>query len=161
MTAILEHMNADSAILRMIDGARMLMRAAQGLAGVLLSMAALVLWLAPGAGWESDVMLFKLMLSVVAVIAGLVLMQASARPRAPQLEVDTIRREVRLVRTGRSGRHAVLRRCAFDALSRVEHEGHMLRLWDGDDDLMAEVVLTDRSALQSLVAGLRDAGKLA
>ena len=139
----------------------MMVRGAQRLLGVSLTIAALGLWLAPGASWESDVMLFKLILSVSAVIAGLALVSASGAPRAPEIIIDSIRREIRLVRCERGKGAVVLQSCAFSDLHHVEQDGCRLRLWEKSGDLLAEVVLTDRTALTSLVAGLRDAGKLA
>ncbi|MGC1495107.1 MAG: hypothetical protein WA790_04810 [Sulfitobacter sp.] len=165
MTATAEFMNVDAAApalqpVRIVGGGRMLVRAAQRLMGVALIIAALGLWLAPGASWESDVMLFKLILSITAGLAGLGLMQSSATPQAPEVEIDTIRREVRLVRRAKDGHSDVLQRCAFAELGRVEREGAHVRLWDSSNTFLAEVSLSDRSAMSSLVSGLRDAGKL-
>lgn len=146
---------------RMADGGRMIARGAQRLVGVSLTLAALGLWLAPGSSWESDVMLFKLILSLTAIIAGLGLISQGASPRAPEVEVDTIRREVRLVRRQRGMEDQVLQSSSFADLAHAEHEGTNVRLWDPAGRFLAEVSLTDRNALTSLVAGLRDAGKLA
>ncbi|WP_281992282.1 hypothetical protein [Sulfitobacter geojensis] len=164
MTASAEFMNTrPDAIepVRMAGGGRMIVRGAQRLLGVSMTLAALGLWLAPGASWESDVMLFKLILSLTAVIAGLGLMGASTAPRAPEIQIDTIRREVRLVRRQRGGADQVLQSCGFAKLSRAEQDGNSVFLWDQAGLFLAEVSLTDRKALSSLVAGLRDVGKLA
>ena len=53
-----------------------------------------------------------------------------------------------------------LRRCRFDDLGKVEKKGAHLRLWDECNALLAEVTLSDHKMMRSLVAGLRDAGKL-
>ncbi|MEM6303837.1 MAG: hypothetical protein AAF744_03905 [Pseudomonadota bacterium] len=145
---------------RIADGGRMLVRGAQRLIGASLALAAIFIWVAPGASWESDVMLFKLVLSITALLAGLGLMQSSAAPATPEIEIDVIRREVRLLRSAPDGSAAVLERAAFAELSRAERCGQHLRLWGPSGDLMAEVTLSDRRALSSLVACLRDAGKL-
>lgn len=146
---------------RVADGARMIVRGIQRLLGVSLTLAALAIWLMPGASWESDLMLFKLILSLTAVIAGLGLVGASAAPKAPEIEIDTIRREVRVVRRLRGAPADVLQTCSFGDLSRAEHVGNIVRLWDAAGTLLAEASLTDRETLSSLLAGLRDAGKLA
>ncbi|MCX7560093.1 hypothetical protein OS190_10985 [Sulfitobacter sp. F26204] len=164
MTATAEFMNPTPPAaepVRMVDGGRMIVRGAQRLVGVSLTIAALALWMVPGSSWENDVMLFKLILSLTAVIAGLGLVSSSAKPRTPEVEIDTIRREVRLVRRQRGVVPEVLQSCGFAQLARAEHEGSVVRLWDHAGKFLAEVSLTDRSALSSLVAGLRDAGKLA
>ncbi|KIN66286.1 hypothetical protein Z946_298 [Sulfitobacter noctilucicola] len=146
---------------RMADGGRMIIRGAQRLAGVALTLAAIGLWLAPGASWEPDLMLFKLILSVSAVIAGLGLISASSTPPSPEVEVDTIRREVRLVRRLRGSAPVVLQSCPFAELAHVEQAGNNVSLWDKQGVFLAEVSLTDRNSLSSLLAGLRDAGKVA
>ncbi len=166
VTATADFMNADvpaptTEPVRVVGGNRMLVRIAQRLVGVALIIAALGLWMAPGASWESDVMLFKLILSVTAGLAGVGLIQSSATPHAPDIEIDTIRREVRLVRIAKDGSRDVLQRCAFADLGRVEREGIHVRLWDSNNAFLAETSLSHRNALNSLVSGLRDAGKLA
>lgn len=144
---------------RMTNGARMLVRGGQRLLGAALAMAAVGLWVAPGSSWESDVMLFKLILSFTGLLAAFGLMNASARPRAPEIEIDTIRREVRLVRREKQER-VVLQSSSFGELAHAEFDGANVQLWGADGDFLAEVALSDRKALASLLAGLRDAGKL-
>ncbi|KIN60732.1 hypothetical protein Z945_1711 [Sulfitobacter noctilucae] len=146
--------------IRMADGGRMIIRGSQRLLGAALILSAFGLWLAPGAAWESDVMLFKLILSVTAVIAGVAMMQTSATPPPPEIEIDTIRREVRLVRYVRGQSPVVLQSSGFATLAQVEHDGTNIRLWDAAGVFLAEVNLSDRAARNSLLAGLRDAGKL-
>lgn len=166
MTATADFMNADATApalepVRIADGGRMVVRAAQRLTGAALVIAALGLWLAPGASWENDLMLFKLILSITAGLAGLGLMQSSAKPNRPQIEIDTIRREVRLVRVVRDGKKLILQRCGFSELSRAEQKGHYVRLWDSNNILLAEVSLADQNTMTGLMAGLRAAGKIA
>ncbi len=146
---------------RIADGGRMIVRGAQRLIGVSLLIAALGVWIAPGATWDADIMLFKLILSVVGVIAGMGLISASGTPRAPEVHIDTIRREVRLVRRLRGSEPLVLQSCAFADLAHAEQDGSNVSLWDKGGIFLAEVSLTDRTALSSLVAGLQDEGKLA
>ncbi|GAA6177908.1 hypothetical protein [Sulfitobacter pacificus] len=164
MTETAEYMNAQPKAIEpvsMVDGGRMIIRGTQRLVGVSLTLAALGLWLAPGATWESDIMLFKLILSLSAVIAGLGLISQSAGQRAPEIEIDTIRREVRLVRRQRGAADQILQSCSFAKLAHAEQDGNTVRLWDQAGRFLAEVKLTDRASLRSLVTGLRDAGKLA
>lgn len=163
MTATADFMNGQPKEIepvRMADGGRMIIRGTQRLVGVSLTLAALGLWLAPGSSWESDIMLFKLILSLTAIIAGLGLISQSASQPAPEVEIDTIRREVRLVRRQRGMADQVLQSCGFANLAHVERDGNNVRLWDQAGTFLAEVSLTDRNALFSLVTGLRDAGKL-
>ena len=87
-------------------------------------------------------------------------MQSSAKPNTPKIEIDTIRREVRLVRPVAEGKNIVLKRCGFADLARAEWEGVKVRLWDKNNAPLAEVTLNDRNVMTSLVSGLRAAGKL-
>lgn len=163
MTATADFMKDGATTLEpasMVDGGRMLMRSAQRVIGASLFLAAFVLWLAPGTA-QQDVMLFRLLLSVAAAVAGLGMMLASGKPEAPAVEIDTIRRTVSLVRPDRNGQKQVLTRCAFADLGHAEINGHVVRLWDGDGVLLAVVTLTNQVLLKSLVNGLRDVGKIA
>lgn len=146
---------------RIVDGGRMIARAICRLSGAALMLAAVGLWLAPGASWESDLMLFKLLLCVCAVLAGLGFLQAGSRQTAPHVQVDPIRRQVRLMRPGKDGRLSVLRQSSFADLQRAEINGTCVRFIDGDHNLLAELTIDDARVLGHLKAGLRDEGKLA
>lgn len=145
----------------LIDGGHMIVRGTQSLLGMGLALAAVGLWFAPGSNTESDIVLFKLVLSISAGLAGMGLLHASATPRTPEIEIDTIRRQVRVVRRQPGTAPKVLQSCSFAQLGAAEYEGSVVRLWDQAGVLLAEVNLVDRTALSSLVAGLRDEGKLA
>lgn len=145
---------------RMVDGGRLIMRGLQRMLGVALTLAAVGIWIAPGASWESDIMLFKLVLSLTALLAGLGIMQTSRKAAKPEVEIDTIRREVRVVRMGASGAPILLQRCPFGDLSRAEQDGNHVRMFGPDKNLLAEVTLTSRATLVSLITGLHNAGKL-
>ncbi len=144
---------------RMLDGQRMLLRVIQALFGAALLIAALGLWLAPGASWETDLVLVKLVASLFAGAAGIGLLQNAARPTAPKVEIDTIQHEVRLVRTRGKDRF-VLDRCKFKDLTLVENSGTHVQLWGKNNTLIAEVAASDRVSHRSLVTALRVAGKL-
>lgn len=144
---------------RTLDGNRMMMRGLQGVIGAALVLTALGLWFAPGASWAQDVLLMKLGASVVAGMLGLACLQGIARPAPPKVEIDTIRHEVRLVRTRGKDRF-VLDRCAFRDLTLVENSGTHLALWGKNDTLIAEVAASDRITHRSLVTALRVAGKI-
>lgn len=164
MTATAEFMNDKAPAIepvRMADGGRMIVRGTLRLFGAAMALAAIGLWLAPGASWDSDIMLFKLILSLCALIAGIGMLSSSSRPPAPEVEIDSIRREVRLVRRLRGAAPVILQSCTFGDLAHVEHSNTTVRLWDKGGAFLAEVNVTDRSALSSLLSGLRDAGKLA
>ncbi|MEM9637617.1 MAG: hypothetical protein AAGA94_08220 [Pseudomonadota bacterium] len=162
MTSTVDPVNFDTIApqpVRTVDGSRMILRGVQGVVGAALILTALGLWLAPGASWDHELMLFKLLASAVGGMAGIALLQGFVRPAAPKVEVDTIRHEVRLVRTRGKDRF-VLDRCAFKELTAVENTGTYVKLWGRNDALLAEVAASDRVAHRSLVTALRVAGKL-
>ena len=143
----------------MLDGTRMVMRGVQGVVGVALVMTAVGLWIAPGTTWTHDLLLMKLMVSILVGLTGVAMVQSFIRPKAPQVEIDTIRHEVRLVRTRGKDRF-VLDRCRFADLTLVENSGTHVQLWGKNKELIAEVAATDRVSHRSLVTALRVAGKL-
>lgn len=144
---------------RTLDGSRMILRVIQGVLGGALVMTAVGLWFAPGANWGHDVMLFKLFGSAVAGMVGVACLQGFVRPTPPKVEIDTIRHEIRLVRTRGKDRF-ILDRCSFADLTLVENSGTHVQLWGKNKTLLAEVAATDRVSHRSLVTALRVAGKL-
>lgn len=161
MTAISDFMTntapADAA--QMVDGRRWMIRAAQNLGGAALILAALGLWVQPGASWEADLALFKLGLSVLMGFAGIAVMQLGrARPMV-QVEIDTMRREIRLVRA-QGGAKELVSRTGMSDLGDVHLVGGVLSLFDARGILIADVALTDPGTRSSVLAALRGAGKL-
>jgi hypothetical protein len=145
---------------RPTDEARVMQRSVQRLMGASLMVAAVGLWVMPGSSWDTDLLLFKLALSLTGGLAGFGLLLASSTPRDPRVEIDTIRREVRVVRPAKGVGDIILRRCGFDDLARAEQDGPRVRMWDRNDDLLVDITMKNRDALFSLVGGLRDVGKL-
>ena len=144
---------------RMIDGSRMLVRGGRKLLGVALVLAALGLWLQPGALLDADILLFKLALSLAIGFVGLATFQSGQCPAPVDVEIDTVRREVRLVRGKGQGRSIVSRTKLTD-LGPAEMRGNLVRLWTADGGLIAEVALSDPATRNSLLGALRDADKL-
>ncbi|ASM71905.1 MULTISPECIES: hypothetical protein [Roseobacteraceae] len=144
---------------RSLDGGRTVVRMARRITGAALILAAAGLWIAPGSNWTADAVLIKLVLSLVAGLVGLALVQSWSAPDTPEAEIDVVRRRVRLVRRTRRG-DKVLQDCSFAELGRVENHKNIVTLWDTRGALLAEVAPTDRGTLRFLVSGLRDAGKL-
>lgn len=140
--------------MRVIEGSRMVLRAAQRLIGSAMTLAAICLWIVPGASFEQDVMLFKLVLSITAFICGLALIHASAAPEAPDVEVDVADRVVRLVRNLPGGRSVILQSCSFAELTRAYREGPIVRLWGQDGVFLAEITLADPKIMDRLMTAL-------
>ncbi len=144
---------------RTLDGSRLVARGFQAIVGVALILTAIGLWVAPGASWAQDLLLMKLLASAVGGMVGLACLQTFIRPAPPKVEIDTIRHEVRLVRTRGKDRF-ILDRCKFSDLTLVESSDTHVQLWGKDNTLIAEVAASDRVTHRSLVTALRVAGKL-
>lgn len=144
---------------RSFDGSGKLWRGLQGVIGVAIILTVGGLWLAPGANWSQELWLMKLLSSALGGMIGIALLQGFFQPGAPKVEIDTIRHEVRLVRTRGKDRF-VLDRCKFTDLAKVEKTGSDLKLWGADNVLIAQVPASDRVSHRSLTTALRVAGKL-
>lgn len=127
--------------------------------GVLLVLAALGLWIEPGAHMVTDLVLMKLGVSLFLGFAGLALMQHKSATQDPEVQIDTVRREVRIARP--RGRHrSVIRRIAIRDLGRAEAAGNVIRLTAANGALLAAITLNDPDTWSSLHGALQDAGKL-
>ena len=142
-----------------LDGGRLMVRGGQSILGAALILAAVGLWVMPGSELSGDVMLMKLVLSLTAAFIGISLTQQGKAPNAPEVQIDTVRHEIRLVR--RNGkRFECVQSCKFADLDRAEINGAHVTLWDQDNVLLAEVALSDPQLCRSLMGRLADAGKL-
>lgn len=148
-------------IVHVLDASRMLLRMALRFASFASVMVAVFIWLAPGASWENDVMLFKLALSAASVLVAIACWQAAAPPLPPTVEVDVRRGELRLVREGAPADKRLVKRCAFADLQVVELKGRHIAFWEKGGHLLAEITLSNATAHAVLLHELRTAGKLA
>lgn len=144
---------------RMIHGGRWLARIGQRMGGAALVLAAVGLWVAPGASWDMDLALMKMGLSLAIGFAGLAILTAGRAVPSIEIEIDTVRREVRLVR-GKGRARTLVSRTAIADLGPAELHGNMARLWAADGALVAEVAMGDPDLRRGLTAALRDEGKL-
>jgi hypothetical protein len=144
-----------------LNGSRFLMRFALKLGAVSLALVAVFVWVAPGASWESDVMLFKLALSIFAGFGAVAMWLGSLPVVAPSVEVDVARGEIRVMRSGPSEQKQVIERCAFADLHAVDLHGRHIIFWSKGERLLAEISLSDAKAHAALLTSLRDLGKLA
>ena len=142
-----------------MDGGRLVVRSGQSLLGVALILAAVGLWIMPGSDLSNDVMLMKLVLSVVAAGIGISLSHNAKTESAPSVEIDMVRREIRLVRSKRDGSND-RKRFKFADLDAAEVDGNHFTLWGRHNAVLAEVDIKDPRLHRSLKGALQDAGKL-
>lgn len=145
--------------MRTLDGVRSVVRMMRQIGGAGLILAAVGLWIMPGSNWAAEILLFKLVLSLVLALVGFALSQDGAARDTPEVEIDVVRRRVQLVNRAR-GRDVILHACSFAELGRAEKHMNSVTLRDARGNILAEVVPADRGVLHMLVSGLRDAGKL-
>lgn len=144
----------------MLDGSRLMLRLLLRLCAVSFALVAVLVWLAPGATWESDIMLFKLALSLGAVVCTVGFWQASLPPVPPTVEVDIAGLEVRVVREVSGQAPRIIERCAFGDLEAVDLNGRHIVLWSRGGRLLADITLSNVQTHARLLAALRSLGKL-
>ena len=147
---------------RTVDGARWLARGAQRFAGTVLLLAMAGIWIQPGAAFDQDIMLFKLALSAFLGLAGMALIRGGRPEPSVEIEIDLDRDELRLVRPQPTAFAApiVVHTCAFSDLVSVDVVSQMVRLWDADGSLMAEVPMSDPETRSTLMQALSAHGKI-
>lgn len=144
-----------------LNGSRFLARFACKMGAATLALVAVFVWLAPGASWESDVMLFKMALSIMAAFCSFALWQNSQPVKAPSVEVDMAQLELRLIREYDGAPRHIIERCAFADLHSVELRGRHITFWAKGERLLAQISLSNANAHATLVTSLRAMGKLA
>ena len=170
MTATSDFMDTgqtDAVACNSVNRSEVLLRLLQRLAAVALVAAVASLWIAPGADLSADVVVMKTGLSILACVMAAMVALSSIKPAQPEIEIDTSRRELRVVRPAApnflqlssTGQTELLCRWRFSELGRVERVGRTLGFWDHQGQFLADVHVTEQEALDKLVSGLRDAGQ--
>jgi hypothetical protein len=109
--------------------------------------AALALWYAPGAIWDADVMMIKLLVSAICAAIGFTMMQMVPAPDHSEIQFDESRRELRLI-DGASAK-TVLRR-SYDRLGGAKVAGNVVTLWDEDGSELVSLPITDDNTRRAL-----------
>lgn len=148
-------------IVHMLDGGRLALRLAMRIGAVTFAMVVLLIWIAPGATWDSDVLLFKAALSVISAFISIGMWQQSLPQPRPTVEVDIANMEVRVMRRTDGAEPRVIESCRFADLEAVDLHGRHIILWRKGKRLLADFTLSNANAHASLLAALRDVGKLA
>ena len=143
-----------------LNGSRFAMRFAFKMGTLTFGLVAVLVWLAPGASWESDIMLFKMAITIVATFCAALMWQSSLPVDAPGVEVDVATGEVRVVRENVTGPERVIERCAFADLHAVDVRGKHITFWGQRERFLAEISLTDAGARKALLAALKSLGKI-
>ena len=85
-------------IVHILGGGRMMLRLAMRLGAVSFALVVLLIWIAPGATWDNEVIVFKIALSVMSAFTSAGMWQRSLPQVQPTVEVDIANVEVRVMR---------------------------------------------------------------
>lgn len=127
--------------------------------GIAMIVLAFAVWFAPESVFPAMPKIFKLFASLSFGFLGLAFWQSVSDLGLPSVEIDTIRREIRLMRGFGKTRH-VAGEYKFKDLAQAERVGNQIRLWGNDGTILVDVEMRDPAKMSSLVSGLRDEGKL-
>ncbi|APX11143.1 hypothetical protein [Tateyamaria omphalii] len=128
-------------------------------AGAILVLGAIGVWLEPTTYAGADLVVMKLAVSLFLSLAGFLILLDRRANDVPEVEIDTVRREVRVV-TGGGRRRKITRRTAIRDLGRAEVMGETVRLKAANGDVLVDVSLHDAQVRNHLFGALQDAGKL-
>lgn len=142
-----------------LDGSRLVKRGTQSFIGTVLILAAVGLWAMPGSDWSGDLLLIKLVLSLTIALGGIALLHTPNTQSAAEVEIDTVRREVRVVRRNAMGA-TILSSHKIADLERAEIQGAHMILWAQGGVMLAEVAMSNPQIRRSLTSAMMQAGKL-
>lgn len=125
-----------------------------GFAGVVLCVAALGLWLVPGASFDPALMLIKLGLSIFFMIGGSICLSASRRDTHPEVELNPRRGILRIIERNARGRIESSVDVSYDDLSEVDFRDGMLIARDHHGQLVVEMPVENVGDLDEIRAAL-------
>lgn len=127
--------------------------------GFLLVLAALGLWVAPGATWATDLMISKLVLTAIATFVGIALVMSGVRFPSRDVVIDLAKGEVRIIRFA-GEEELTMRSCRIEDLGLVQVDGPVLRMWDEAGAFLADIEMANVEDNQRLIAVMQRAGHL-
>jgi hypothetical protein len=129
------------------DDGSAIMRTSMRVLGAGCVLAAFALWVAPGAMWDAEVLLMKLVMSLICALSGLALMQMFPAPDKSEIQFDAIRREVRIVDGDKA--KTILRR-SYDSLGGAKVTSNVVTLWDIDGSELASFPIENDDTRRAL-----------
>lgn len=122
--------------------------------GVAFIMAAAGLWIVPAPAWDAEMVLIRLLVSLVFGCFGVLLIHAGDTSLWDEIHLDRQARELRHVQRGRDGIARLRQRVSLDVVDAVVIDEDTLVLQDRTGAIVMEVSGLDRSTLKTLQAGL-------
>ena len=139
------------------DGAPVVLRGIQKFCGATLGFAGLLLLVFPFGASSTTEILLKMMFALILGFSGAALWQAGTSQMEPEMELDMVRREIRMVHVRGTRRNLAMRR-KFSDLSGVKMDGAQVQFWDEDNTLLADISIADPATRSSLQRALRGEG---
>lgn len=140
---------------------RFVLRVSQLVIGVGLTFWAALIWIAPGASWSTDLMLIKAVLSITAFATGIAVLSIGRTQETSEIEIDAAQGALRIMRVSGNGERDVESTVRFEDLHAVETDGAVLRFWQDENTVLAEVENAPSQIMNKLSYALRRSGKLA
>jgi hypothetical protein len=125
--------------------------------GTAMILSASGMWLLPGEDLGSEVMLFKLGISVFFLFCGLALLMRNHADNQPDAYFDPIRNEVRVLQKNDRGRPQTILRRSYDSLGSVDFSRDSVSIYDVDGSRLMRLVIGNvdaRHALRSQLSGV-------
>ena len=122
--------------------------------GVVFCVAALGLWLVPGASFDPTLMLIKLGLSIFFLIGGSMFLVASRSDTHPEIELDARRGILRIIERNAHGRIENSEEVSYDDLSEVDFRDGMLIARDHHGRPVVEMPVENAGDLEEIRAAL-------
>ena len=122
--------------------------------GVVLCVAALGLWLVPGASFDPSLMLMKLGLSIFFMIGGAMCLAAARRDSHPEVELDARRGVLRVLERNARGRVESAVEFSYDDLSEVDFRDGMLIARDHHGRTIVEMPVENAGDMDEIRAAL-------
>jgi len=145
------------ALRRSLHGASSVNRSGRVFLGAVLVISALGLWLVPVSEGDAGMKLIKLLISLVLLgLGAMFLSSIDDRKDAPEIQVDTQARELRVLRADAAGQMTVVAIYNLDGLSDVTLEDKLLTARGPDGELVVSLPVVDKhteNALRGALSG--------
>lgn len=123
--------------------------------GSVLCISALGLWLVPVEAGDAAMQLIKLLVSVVMLALGMMFVfSVNRRAEMPEIQIDTLKRELRVIKRDHANTPFVEACHAFDKMAEIKLKGHHLSARDADGQIIFSVPLRDKATARALQATL-------
>ena len=146
------------ALRRSLHGASSVNRSGRVFLGAVLVISALGLWLVPVSEGDAGMKLIKLLISLVLLgLGAMFLSSIDARKDAPEIQVDTQARELRVLRPDAAGQMTIVAVYNLDGLSDVTLKDKLLTAHGPEGELVVSLPVADKHTENALRGALLDA----